>query len=172
MRAPGRVNELSRGVRVTKQRESWPTEAFANVFRNCIVFVGFLACSSYALAASHVATEAATGFVEGTLLGTSQSIAPQLDAAKRHRVKRELAELGLPSPPFNSSPLKLQVLLSTSHLISEESQTGQAQIEVEVFASRPVGAAPKEPIPFGLAGIAWGVRHPRSVWRLFLPVRA
>jgi hypothetical protein len=170
MRALERVNELNRGIRVTKWRDSCPPEAFAIVFRNCIVLVGFLACSSYAVASSHVALGAATSFDEGTLLGTSRSIAPQLDAAKRHQVSQQLAEFDRPPTARSSSPLKLQVLLSTSRLITEQSQIEQAQTEVEVFARRPAGTAPRERIPFGLAGIAWGVCHPRSAWRLFLPV--
>lgn len=41
---------------------------------------------------------------------------------------------------------------------------------VEVRAPEATTERHGEPIPFGLAGIVWGVRHPTQAWRLFLPV--
>ena len=42
---------------------------------------------------------------------------------------------------------------------------------VEIRAPQEVHESPREvSVPFGLAGIVWGVRHPTQAWRLFLPV--
>jgi hypothetical protein len=70
------------------------------------------------------------------------------------------------------TPEELRILLGRN-LGGQDPQQELDKIEIETRASPGIPEQPaQEPVPFGLAGLAWGIRHPDQSWRLFFPVLA
>lgn len=105
---------------------------------------------------------------------SSHAIEQQVDAASRQRVMRQLAGEQAGAAAGVISPQELQTLLGESLPESPQSRTYTLdELEIEVRAPRGVPERPLQAqIPMGLAGLAWGLRHPGEAWRLFLPVLA
>ena len=97
-----------------------------------------------------------------------------MDASDRQRVMRGLADLRIGPTAAVISPERLQNLRGPNLRESPE-YGGDELYEVEIEVRAPPGV-PEQPlqaqIPFGLAGLAWSIRHPGEAWRLFLPVLA
>ena len=114
------------------------------------------------------AAERATAVSQRGLLATPQRIQRQVDAARDRQVRRALnldLRIGEHAQYLTPDELRSALGLATPGL------TDQPREGVEVYAWPGVRESPREAqIPFGLAGIAWGVRHPSASWRLVLPV--
>jgi hypothetical protein len=122
-----------------------------------------------------LASESAASAAErppGVLLGSSQSIEAQMDAAKRRRVILSLAELKLGPGATVISPQELDSLLGPNITETPASPDNELdEVEIEARALPGVYEQPlQSQIPFGLAALGWGVEHPREAWRLLLPV--
>ena len=141
-------------------------------WRACSVLgsVVVLACSMPAIGA--IAAAAARTPCHGLVLGCSRSIEWQAHAVKRSKVTRALDGLRIGPATTVISPQELQTLLGGNVPESREN-TQKALEEVEIEVRAPPGV-PERPlqaqIPLGLAGLLWGIRHPRQAWRLFPPV--
>ncbi len=110
----------------------------------------------------------------GVLLMPSQPIERQVDADKRRRVSHQLAGLHVGPAGRVISPGDLQILLG-ENLPGSPKHRAYELDEVEIEVRAPYGVPERPPqaeIPLGLAGLAWGLRHPSQAWRLFLPVMA
>jgi hypothetical protein len=115
---------------------------------------------------------AARKSTQGILLASSKSIEAQVDAVKRRQVISSLARLRFGPSATVISPEELQSLLGPNLTETPASPDNELdEVEIEVRAPRGVHEeALQSQIPFGLAGLAWGVEHPREAWRLLLPV--
>jgi hypothetical protein len=110
----------------------------------------------------------------GVLLLPSQPIERQVDADRRRRVLQQLASLHVGPAGRVISPQDLQILLGENLPESPENHAYELD-EVDIEVRAPYGVserAPQAGVPMGLAGLAWGLRHPSQAWRLFLPVIA
>jgi hypothetical protein len=138
------------------------------------LLAGVIACGCCLLTAGESATAKAPDAASGVLLGSSQAIEQQVDAANRHRVMLQLTGVPGRPDPAEISPQQLQSLLGEDLPESPQSRTYTLdELEIEVRAPRGVPERPLQArIPMGLAGLAWGLAHPREAWRLFLPVLA
>jgi hypothetical protein len=107
----------------------------------------------------------------GVQLMPSQPIERHVDADKHRRVLHQLAELQVGPASGVLSPEDLRELRSGNLPDSPENAYDLNDVEIEVRAPRGVPECPLQAqIPLGLAGLAWGARHPGQAWRLFLPV--
>lgn len=106
---------------------------------------------------------------QAVLLASSKSMKTGVDAAERRRVVHTLAALQFGPVATVISPQELDAAVDSESPDSPDNQL----LEVEVKA-RPPPRAQQEPlqsqIPFGLAAIVWGIRHPSEAWRIFLPI--
>ena len=105
------------------------------------------------------------------LLGTSQPLTQQFEAAKQSRVQRDFAGLRVGSAPAIVSPEELQMMLGPEDPVvdPDEEDLDSVETEARVYPGTSESSTEAE-IPYGLAGIAWSLRHPGRSWRLFLPV--
>lgn len=146
-------------------------EALTTMRRSSIVFASALTFGGLMLLASESAA-AAESHPKEVLLASSHSIEAQMDATKRRNVIRSLAELGLGPGVTVVSPEGLDSLLGPN--LTETPAIPDNELdEVEIEARAPAGVheqSLQSQIPFGLAGLAWGFRHPSQAWRLLLPV--
>jgi hypothetical protein len=135
--------------------------------RTRVLIVSGVAVACLMRAANESAAAAVKNGPEGPLLMSSRSIERQVDGVITRRVKRNLANLK-PAPAANViSPEELEDSLG------RENAQHQLELEIEVRAPPGLREQPVQAqIPFGLAGLAWGVRHPGQAWRLLLPVLA
>jgi hypothetical protein len=122
-----------------------------------------------------LASESAAAVTEtpqGALLGSSRSIKTRVDAAERRRVLHSLAKLQFGPVTTVISPDELDNRLGanlTKTPASPENPLDEVEVETRVLPG--VREQPlQSQIPFGLAAVTWGFRHPSQVWRLFLPV--
>ena len=108
---------------------------------------------------------------QSILLGTSQTIKHQFEAAKQRRVQRAFAGLQVGSAPAVVSPQELQMMLGPEDpaVDPEEEDLDSVDIEARLYPGMSESSAQAE-VPYGFAGIAWGLRHPQQAWRLLLPV--
>jgi hypothetical protein len=109
---------------------------------------------------------------QGVLLGSSRSIEARVDAAERRRVLYSLAALQFGPVTTVISPEELDTRLGrnlTKTPASPENPLDEVEIETRVLPGVPEPPLQSQ-IPFGLAVIPWGFRHPSEAWRLFLPV--
>jgi hypothetical protein len=110
----------------------------------------------------------------GVLLTPSQPIERQVDADRRRHALHQLAQLHVGPAGKVVSPEYLQILLGENLAESPENHAYELdELEIEVRAPYGVPELPRQAeIPMGLAGLAWGLRHPGQAWRLVLPVIA
>ena len=103
----------------------------------------------------------------------SRPVEQQVDAEKHPGVLRQLTQLRVGPARGVIAPEDLRNLLGKNFPESLGGDHGLNELEIEVRAPRAVPQRPVQTrIPMGLAGLAWGVRHPSQAWRLFLPVVA
>jgi len=106
----------------------------------------------------------------GVLLLSSRPIEQQVDENIRCNVQRRLASLPVGPSATVISANELDGLRD-HHAAGQQFDKQLDEVELEVRAPRGLPEPPVEAtIPFGLAGLAWGVRHPSEAWRLILPV--
>jgi hypothetical protein len=111
---------------------------------------------------------------QSVLLASSQTIKTRVDAAERRRVLQRLSALQFGPIAGVISAEELDTGPSKNPMESSAGSDSQL-LEIEVKASGPPRAQAKplqSPIPFGLAAIVWGFRHPSEAWRIFLPIRS
>ncbi|HLZ96952.1 MAG TPA: hypothetical protein VKP66_03345 [Steroidobacteraceae bacterium] len=103
----------------------------------------------------------------------SRTAEQQIDAEKHPRVLRQLTQLRAGPARAVIPPEDLHNLLGKNFPESLGAACDLNEVEIGVRAPRGVPERPLQArIPMGLAGLAWGVRHPSQAWRLFLPVVA
>ena len=133
-----------------------------------IVSVAVFACLM--VATSKPAAGAIHDGPAGSLLLSSRPIEQQVDAAVARSVRRKLATLPFGPSATVISPDKLEDFFGSDdggQQFDEQSN----EVEIEVRAPRGLPEPPLQAqIPLGLAGLAWGIRHPAQAWRLILPV--
>ena len=146
--------------------------AFATVQR--LLSVSVLVCGCCLMTAGASVAATAPSAASGVLLLSSEAIQQQVDAGNRARVMHLLAGVHAGPAAGVISSRQLQNLLGEDLAESPQHRTCTLdELEIEVRAPRGVAEPPLQPqIPLGLAGLAWGLRHPAQAWRLFLPVLA
>lgn len=99
---------------------------------------------------------------------SSGPLVKPIEQAKADRVRRVL-DLSLgDGGSYYLSGRQLRVMLGGPFRLNG---SGEALETVEIRAPQEVREPPHgAPIPFGLAGIVWGARHPTQAWRLIMPV--
>ena len=126
-----------------------------------------LAASS-ASAADGATVPAATAAACSTLLGGScRRVVQRIERAKADRVRQAL-DLRFGNPGRYLTAQQLRIALG-----GRVSMSGSDEVleTVEIRAPQGVQESPLgASIPFGVAGIVWGVRHPAEAWRLIVPV--
>jgi hypothetical protein len=106
----------------------------------------------------------------GVLLGSSDSIARQVEAKKRREVLRQLADVHVGTQGRILSAQDLEILLDGDANTSDVDR-GLDTVEVEARVFQGIREQPSQTtVPFGAAGIVWAVRHPSQAWRLMVPV--
>jgi hypothetical protein len=146
-------------------------EALTIARRTSIVLASAFAFALLMLLASDSAA-AVAGKPQGVLLASSKSIKSRVDAAEQRRVMHSLAALQFGPVTTVIAPEELDSELGPNLTDTPASPENQLdEVEVETRTLPGVQEQPLQSrIPFGLAGIAWGFRHPSEAWRLFLPV--
>lgn len=146
-------------------------EALTIARRTSIVVASAFAFALMMLLASESAA-AVTGKSLSVFLASPDPIKRQVDAAERRRVLHNLAALQFGPVASIISPAELDTRLGPTLRETPASPENHLdEVEVETRAPPGVQEQPLESqIPFGLAAIAWGFRHPSEAWRLFLPV--
>lgn len=127
---------------------------------------------AFALLMLLASDSAAAGEPQAALLSSSESIRAEADAAERRRLLHSLPVLRFRPVTTAISPQELDASLAANPTASPASPENRLP-EVDVEARPPRGAqqAPLQSrIPFGLAAIVWGFRHPSEAWRIFLPI--
>jgi len=153
--------------------------AFATVQR--LLSVSVLVCGCCLMTARAAGAATAPSAASGALLLSSEAIQQQVDAGNRARVMHLLAAVHAGPAAGVISSRQLQNLLGEDLAESPQQRTCTLdeleiectldELEIEVRAPRGVPERPLQAqIPLGLAGLAWGLRHPAQAWRLFLPV--
>ena len=105
------------------------------------------------------------------LLGTSRrQLVQPIEQGKADQVRRALdLDLSFGHHGRYLTEEELRIVLGGGRVSLNGSD--RALETVEIRAPQPVHESPREvSVPFGLAGIVWGVRHPTQAWRLLLPV--
>jgi hypothetical protein len=143
------------------------------VRRASIVLVSACAFALLMLLGSESAA-AAEGKSQGVSLASSKSIKSRVDAAERRRVMHSLTALKFGPGAAFIAPEELNTELGPNLIDTPASPENQLdEVEVETRVLPGVHEQPlQSQVPFGLAGIVWGFRHPNEAWRLFLPVLA
>ena len=146
--------------------------AFATVQR--LLSVSVLVCGCCLMTAGAAGVATAPSAASGVLLLSSEAIQQQVDAGNRARVMHLLAAVHAGPAAGVISSRQLQNLLGEDLAENPQQRTCTLdELEIEVRAPRGVPERPLQAqIPLGLAGLAWGLRHPAQAWRLFLPVLA
>jgi hypothetical protein len=119
----------------------------------------------------------------GVLLGTSQDLRSEFAIRDARRVASAFAGLQVGSARATVSPEELAMMFGSpqppeapgagSPVANRPGSADLTTVEIDSRARRGiVESAPQASIPFGLAGIAWAIRHPSQAWRLVLPVMA
>ena len=144
--------------------------AFATVQR--LLSVSVLVCGCCLMTARAAGAATAPSAASGALLLSSEAIQQQVDAGNRARVMHLLAAVHAGPAAGVISSRQLQNLLGEDLAENPQQRTCTLdELEIEVRAPRGVPERPLQAqIPLGLAGLAWGLRHPAQAWRLFLPV--
>jgi hypothetical protein len=108
----------------------------------------------------------------GSLLLSSRPIEQQVDAAVARSVRGKLATLPFGPSATVISPDELEDFPGSDNG-GQQFDEQLNRVEIEVRAPRGLPEPPLQAqIPLGLAGLAWGIRHPAQAWRLILPVLA
>ncbi|MDE2136968.1 MAG: hypothetical protein KGJ68_05990 [Gammaproteobacteria bacterium] len=117
------------------------------------------------------AAEAANAKAPAVLLASSEPIRAGVHARQRRRVLHQLAALQFGPVATVVSPEQVEHARDAADTASPPGPDKRL-LEVEVAASPGPIARPalQSRIPFGLEALAWGARHPRQAWRLFLPI--
>lgn len=110
---------------------------------------------------------------DGVIGALSQQIRQEVATAKACRVRQALSFSGGARIRV-LSPDELRAVLGRDVVAPIDGRTfpNDQPIEtVEVHAPHGLREAPLQAsIPFGLAGIVWGMQHPTEAWRLVMPV--
>jgi hypothetical protein len=93
-------------------------------------------------------------------LGSAAPIASAQNQHKRHQTVQLDLQLGPTARYLTPAQIQAAVGNADAPLPTVEIDAPSGITESAVSA----------PIPFGIAGVAWGFRHPRQGWRLILPV--
>jgi len=144
------------------------------VLASSVLIIGLLFNPAWSSARSPVVTgdnvdqAPADNEVRGVALGSAAAVKPAVDAAVGKRVRRILAgRLNPQNEPVYQTAAQLQSSFGTSDLRRAENEQ---MASVEVLAPREIREDSRQAIPFGLAGMVWGVTHPSQSWRLLLPI--
>jgi hypothetical protein len=112
---------------------------------------------------------------------SSRSIARQIEWERDQRVGRILAN-GIRSVPDTATVSVQQARIDLgqnypppSEDIQNKTGGRRVDLDAEEVEEHPMTGIPEgnlqAKIPFGLAGVAWGLRHPSDVERLVLPIQ-
>jgi len=108
---------------------------------------------------------------QAVLLSSSESIQAEVDAAERRRLLHSLPVLRFRPVTTAISPQELDASLAANPTASPASPENRLlEVDVEARPPRAQQAPLQSRIPFGLAAIVWGFRHPSEAWRIFLPI--
>ncbi|HEY7379265.1 MAG TPA: hypothetical protein VH542_11320 [Steroidobacteraceae bacterium] len=104
---------------------------------------------------------------QGTLLVASQGVAHEVEDARRAQVRKVLR-----SAWSDTTATSLRVVSSPVAISPTWGATADrsALSGMQVIATRIASGGRRSSIPFGFAGIAWGLCHPADAWRLLFPV--
>jgi hypothetical protein len=120
-----------------------------------------------------IANCAASGSMkQAILLGSAQQIRRQFDVLNVRRVAHAFADVNVGSARTTVSPEELEMMLGPQNPASAGSENAElTTVEIETRTQpgiRETGIQAR--VPFGIAGIAWGSRHPTKAWRLLVPI--
>lgn len=134
------------------------------------LIVSVAAFASLMVATSQPAAAGVHDGPAGSLLLSSRPIEQQVDAAVARSVRRKLATLPFGPSATVISPGELEECLGSDDG-GQQFDEQLNEVEIEVRAPPDLREPPLQAqIPLGLAGLAWGIRHPTQAWRLILPV--
>jgi hypothetical protein len=153
--------------------------SFAVAILCCGVTPAAGVCAASGSSAARGLSAAPDSSQQSVLLGSSQAISEEFEAAKARDVAHAFADVQVGSGRAAVSPEELQMMLGAAKTATAGSQDGAARsknaelatVEIESGASSGIHESAVAPqVPFGFRGMAWALQHPTQAWRLVLPV--